>query len=196
VEPEESCSVVVSFRSEEPGGPFVDRLIVNHTAENDRLEVELVASVVAPPDLVVQISDSGEARGIIFENDFFGWFAVPVTIEVANAGGEPMEGAFRVHFESVDDGEAWIPIGVVEDTPEQVWFEDFLEPGDTREYELFVMFSVEQWEIGFPALLRVKVDSCFAEEFVEDPPCRIAEVDEDNNYSEPAVVPVDVDVIG
>jgi hypothetical protein len=192
--PGESCSVLVFFPSSEPG-VFEDLLVVDHSGDNSPVEIPVRGEVMMPPDVVGEVVDWGTADGSWTSGDFT-YYPLPVTLLIANIGGEPAPDPFRIHMETVEDGPQWIPSGPGPDDFGNVLVEGGLGPGGSVEVPVFVFFDVETYEIGQEVPLRVVVDSCFAEEFIEDPPCRVAEgPGEENNASEPTPVVIDVEFV-
>ncbi|HZD05341.1 MAG TPA: choice-of-anchor D domain-containing protein, partial [Longimicrobiales bacterium] len=109
----ESCSVVVGFPASEPG-VFEDTLVVEHSGDNDTLEIPVRGEVIAPPDVIGEVVESGTAEGTRTSGDF-SYYPLPVTLRISNIGGEPVPDAFEVHMETVEDGPAWIPSGPAPD---------------------------------------------------------------------------------
>ncbi|HUG31286.1 MAG TPA: choice-of-anchor D domain-containing protein [Acidimicrobiia bacterium] len=192
LEPATTCEVAVYFVDAGDAGRYEDNLIIEHSADNDNFSIPVSVTVIAPPDLIGEITDWGASEGV-YQGEFFAYWAVPVVVSVSNLGGEPVEEGFRIHVEDIQ-GEfpVFLRSGPDATDVDGMVVADGIGPGGSIEVTVFVAFPTDVYDVGQIVPIQIVVDSCFGEEFIEDPPCRIMEGDnEDNNTSEPVEVTIE-----
>jgi hypothetical protein len=181
--PGESCTIDVRFVAAEPGF-FEAILFIDHSGQNPSFEVRLSGIAPEPANLVIEIIEMSDAT-----NDSAADPLSVGTVEVAitNTGQTATRNAFEYRIErsnpTIED--SWIPALTSEGNQTRFTFRGSIAPGETITAKGDLGFPTRDYAQGSLTGIRAEVDSCFAEEFIEVPPCRVAESNEEDNVSNP-----------
>jgi len=190
----ESCTIDVRLVAAVPG-VFEGILVIDHTGENPTLEIQLTGVVPEPANLVIDVVEVFDATNSSPADPLA---ATTVVIAITNTGQTATTDAFEYRVERMNprvEG-SWIPALTTADSQASFTFEGSLAPGETVTVETVLGFPTREYVPGQVTQIRAEVDSCFATEFIEVPPCRVAELNEEDNVSEPAPLRVFYEVIG
>jgi hypothetical protein len=187
--PGDSCSVDVRFMAVEPG-PFDGILFVDHSGENSPSEVRLSGIVPEPANLVIEIIDVLDATNDSITDTLT---TASGTVAITNIGQTATKDTFAYRIERLDPSteDSWIPTITFEEDPATFVFEGSIVPGETVIIEdVSIGFPTADYfpESGFETQIRAEADSCFGEELIEVPPCRVVESNEEDNVSEPVKI--------
>jgi hypothetical protein len=185
----DSCSIDVRFVAGEPGD-FDGVLFVDHSGGNSPSEIRLSGIVRGPANLVIEIVDVVDATN---ESITDAVTTGSVVVAITNTGETVTTDAFEYRIERLDPSteDSWVPTITFEDEPAMFKFEGSIGPGETVILEdVSIGFPTADYfpESGFETQIRAEVDSCFGEELIAIPPCRVSESNEEDNMSEPVKI--------
>ena len=190
--PGASCSVNVRFIAAEPGA-FDGILFIDHDGDNPSLAVRLAGVVPEHANPIIEILDMTDTtNNSPADPDSTG----TATMAITNTGQTATTATFDYRIERLNPqiGDLWVAAFISEETqagftseeiPAGFTFEGSIGPGETVIVTQDLEFPTSDYESGDSTEIRAEVDSCFATELIEVPPCRIAESNEEDNVSVP-----------
>jgi hypothetical protein len=181
--PGESCSVDVRFITTEPG-VFDGFLVIDHTGENSPSEIRLSGVVPGPANLEIEIIEVSDANNTSAADPLS---TAMVVATITNTGQTATTDGFEYRFERMNPRleNSWIPALTSEGNQTEFTVTGPIGPGETVTVEHRLGFPTGDYAPGSATAIRAEVDSCFAEEFINVPPCRVVESFEDDNVSNP-----------
>jgi hypothetical protein len=191
--PGDSCAIEVHFVAAQVG-VFQGVLVVQHSGENTPSEIRLSGVVPEPANLTVEIiavtDATTERNSDVLANG-------AAMLAITNIGQTATTDLFDYRLERLSplDDNTWIPALTSEGNATKFTFRGSIGPGETVTVEHELGFPVSDYSPGSTTAIRAEVDSCFAEEFIEVPPCRVTESFEEDNVSEPREIRVFYEVI-
>lgn len=191
--PGDSCSVGVRLVGA-GSGAIEGILTIAHSGDNSPLEVRLSGVIPEPPNLVIEIVEVTDAA----TNKVSDPLAIgKTTIAITNAGQTATSDAFEYRIERLNPQNAsvWLPALDADGNQTRFTVEGSIGPGETIVVEPVLGFPTRDYIPGSTTEIRAEVDSCFAEEFIEVPPCRVGESNEEDNVSDAVKIRVFYEVI-